>query len=517
MSPSLPPTIGPFQIQRLLGLGATAQVYLALHPTSGSQVAIKVFHPHLIASPDFAARFEREVRTAMALDHAGIVRVLDYGYDAGQAYLVMDYVSGPSLRAYQREQENRPLTTDEAVHLVAAVADTLAYLHSQGLVHRDVKPSNILLRDGRLDSPVLTDLGIARLLEATVDSASGTAAGTPAYMSPEQGLGKPVDARSDIYALGAVLFDLVTGQPPFQAESSYAVVLHHIHTSPPRPRDLRPDLPEAVQQVILKALAKNPEDRYPSAAAFAAALRQSLVARPRPVVRTLRRSHLFAGIAVLLLLVFAFAWVEDWLPVSSSWGNAAAARETPVVESLTLQGPPTVREAWLDPDLPDRLSIEDPKVHLQGPSTPDRIAYQLALPEMPPDAEVVSATVSVYAVPWGEDNRYASLAVYRLLQAWDPATANYQFPWTTPGLQPAVDYEADPLLVLDLADHLQSEGWLELDITSTVRAWLSGQPNHGLLLRLTDASFGMAHFWIYTGQYEDPDLRPKLDLVYRRP
>jgi hypothetical protein len=516
MSLSLPPTIGPFKIQRLLGMGATAQVYLAQDPTSNSPIAIKALHPHLSDSPSFSERFEQEALTARTLDHPGIVRVLDCGYEAGRAYLVMDYIRGPSLKSHLHENGNQPLAVGDAVQLTASVADALAYAHSQGIVHRDIKPSNILLRDGRLDSPVLTDFGIARLVEATLDTAPGTTVGTPAYISPEQGLGKPADARSDVYALGAVLFELVTGQPPFQAESPYAVVLHHVHSQPPRPRDLRPDLPVAVEKVILKALAKDPADRYATAAAFAAALRHSLAAKPAPARRPLQRAGLFIGMGLLLvLLLLGVAWTQGWLPFASP--GAIAARPTAIIDTLILQGAPAIREAWLDPDLPERVSVEDPKVHLQGPSTPDRIAYQLTLPDMPADAQVLTATLSLYTVPWGEDNRYATIAVHRLLRDWDPATANYQSPWTTPGLQPDVDYEANPFLTLPLDEHLHSEGWLDLDITSAVRDWLAGQPNHGLLLHLTDDSFGMAHLWVYTGEYEDPDLRPKLGLVYERP
>lgn len=511
------PRLGTYRTQRLLGTGATARVYQAGDPSSESEsVAIKILHPHLADAPDFGQQFEREVRTTQKLDHPGIVRVLEHGYDDDQPYLVMEYVPGPSLKRYLQERDG-PLPVKDAVRLVAAVADALAYAHGQSVIHRDVKPSNILLRDGCLDRPVLGDFGIARLLEATLDTASGRTLGTPAYISPEQGQGRPADARSDVYALGALLFELVTGHPPFEAESPYAVVLHHVHTPPPRPRDRRPELTPAVEAVILKALAKDPAERYPTAAAMAAALRQSLAATPASAPAR-RRPWLpvAAGVVVLLILsLLALAWWQGWLPIDGS--GAVAAPATPTVESLVLQGRPAVHEAWLDPDLPERVANEDPKVHLQGPSTPDRIAYRLALPELPAGAQILSATLSLYTVPWGEDNRYATVAAHRLLREWQPETANYLTPWSTPGLQAGVDYQDEPFRTIELDDLLHAEGWLEVDVTALVQDWLAGEPNHGLVIRLTGESYGMAHLWVYSGEYEDPNLRPRFSLAYRRP
>jgi hypothetical protein len=499
-----------------LGTGATARVYQARDPASGDEVAIKLLHPHLAGTAGLRTRFEREARASQALDHPGIVQVVDHGYQGDQAYLVMEYVPGPSLRTYLQERGG-PLEVEPAIRLAAALAEALDYAHSQGVIHRDIKPSNIVLCHGRLDQPVIGDFGLARLAEATLQTASGGTAGTPAYISPEQGQGRPADARSDVYALGAVLFELLTGRPPFEAESPYAVVLHHVHTPPPDPRDLRPGLPRAVADVVLRALAKDPGDRYASAGEFA----QACDAAPPTAPDTRRPSRpalvLVAAATLLVVLtgILLLAWSQGWLPGGRP--GAAAANATPAVEHLVLQGPPAVREAWLDPDLPQRIASEDPKVHLQGPSTPDRIACRLALPEMPAGSQVVSATLSLYTVPWGEDNRYATIAAHRLLRDWDPGTANYTSPWATPGLQAGVDYEAEPFLTLALDDRLQAEGWLEIDVTAPVGDWLAGQANHGFVLRMTDDSFGMAHLWVYTGLYEDPDLRPRLNLLYRRP
>ncbi|MFQ5343163.1 MAG: protein kinase [Anaerolineae bacterium] len=507
-------TLGHYHLLELLGQGAMAQVYRARDLDTDGEVAVKVLHSHLTADPEFTIRFEREARAAAGLDHPGIVSILDHGCEGDLHYVVMPLIDGPSLKAYLREQEDHTLPVAEAVNLVARLADALDHAHRQGVVHRDVKPPNVLLQAGDPEQPAITDFGVARMVEATVDTASGATLGTPAYMAPEQGEGKPADARSDVYALGAVLFELVTGRPPFQAESPYAVVLHHVHTPPPRPRSLRPDLPPAVEAVILRALAKNPADRYPSAAAFAADLRRSLTqpAQPRSRVPVLAA----AAAVVVLLLGGLLALYVGWLP-AGRFGGAVAAEATPVVQTLILQGAPAIRGAWLDPDLPDRAAVEDPKVHLQGPSTPDRIAYQLILPEMPAATDVLTATLSLYTAPWGEENRYATVAVYRILRDWDPTTATYVSPWASPGLQVGVDCEPAPFFTLKLDELLHNEGWLDLDVTSAVQGWLAGQPNYGVMLRMTDDSFGMAHLWVYTAEYDDPDLRPRLSLVYRQP
>ncbi len=515
-------TLGKYRLLQRLGSGGMAQVYRAHDPASGSEVAVKILYPHLTGNEGFVARFRREVQAAASLDHPHIIRVLDHGTDGDLSYLVMELVDGPSLKTVL-EQREEPLSPDEAVRLVATLADALEHAHRQGVVHRDVKPSNVLLRDGQLDSPVLTDFGVARMVEATVATAAGTTLGTPTYMAPEQGEGQPGDARSDIYALGVILYELLTSKPPFEAESPYALILHHIHTPPPPPRTLRPALPKALEAVTLRALAKEPAARYPSAAAFAAALRQSLGPATRPRLRPFGSAqgrplaYALAGIALLFLLTLFAAWRLSWLlGAPRPAGEVIAAKATPTI--LTLQGSPAITDTWLDPDLPNRPAFSDGKVHLQGPSTPDRIVYRLMLPEWPPEMELLTATLSLYTVPWkAENNRYATVTVHRLQRDWDPATATYATPWSSPGLQPDVDYELQPMTVVTLTRLLQNEGWLELDITPAVQDWLESQPNYGLAVRMSDDSFGMAHLWVYTAEYEDPNLWPKLTLIYQQP
>jgi len=266
--------------------------------------------------------------------------------------------------------------------------------------------------------------------------------------------------------------------------------------------------------VILRGLAKDPALRYQTAADFSADLAQALrqPAAARPPQRAWR--YIAAAIGLLLLVAAIFAWrAGGTLLGSRPAGEAVAAKATPAV--LVLQGSPAIVDTWLDPDLPDRPAFDDGKIHLQGPSTPDRLLYGVTLPEWPAGTELLTATLSLYTVPWGPDNRYATVTMHRMLRDWDLATATYAAPWANAGLTPDVDYQSAPLTALTLTTSLTEEGWLDLDILPAARAWLVGESNYGLLVRMTDDSFGMAHLWVYATEYENPDLWPKLTLVYQ--
>jgi tetratricopeptide (TPR) repeat protein len=264
-------TFGKYQIVERLGRGGMADVYRAYQPGMDRYVAIKIMHAHLSEDPDFITRFKREAQSVGALRHPNIVQVIDFDSQDDEYYMVMEYIKGDTLKTLLKQRGALPL--DEALDLLIKLADAVAYAHSQGMIHRDIKPANVLMSGPH--NPVLTDFGIARILTATGLTASGLAIGTPAYISPEAGRGEKVDERADIYSLGIVLYEMLTGVVPYDADTPYAVILKHINDPLPGPRQRIPDLPESVEQIILKALAKNRNDRFQSAAEFRDALQEA--------------------------------------------------------------------------------------------------------------------------------------------------------------------------------------------------------------------------------------------------
>lgn len=263
-------TLGGYRITAQIGKGGMASVFKAYQPSLERYVAIKVM-PAYYAEQDesFLKRFQREAKAIASLRHPNILIVLDYGEQDGITYIVMEYVESGTLT----DLMGRPLPADRMATLIEQVAAALDYAHQSGVVHRDIKPSNILLP--KPDWPLLTDFGLAKIVGGSQLTQSGTIAGTPAYMSPEQGRGDQIDARSDIYSLGIVLYEMATGAVPFQAETPMAVVVKHIIDPLPLPRTRNPDLPEGIERVILKALAKEPDDRYQQAGQLAAALNEA--------------------------------------------------------------------------------------------------------------------------------------------------------------------------------------------------------------------------------------------------
>ena len=282
-------TLGKYRIVARLGRGGMAEVYKAFQPGLNRYVAIKVMHAHLSEDPDFVKRFHREAQATGQLTHPNIVQALDFDDDAGIYYMVMQYINGPTLKDEFRARLQRGQEFDllEIGRIYSALGDAIDYAHARQMIHRDIKPANMMIdQEGQI---LLTDFGIARLMGGTQFTATGSMTGTPAYMSPEQGQGQKVDERSDIYTMGVILYELVIGQVPYEADTPIAVVMKHITEPLPQPRTLSPQLPAAVEQVIIKAMAKAPEDRYQTAGEMALALRAAVGLSPGD---TLRRNPL---------------------------------------------------------------------------------------------------------------------------------------------------------------------------------------------------------------------------------
>ena len=265
--------LGAYRIISRIGQGGMASVYKAYQPSMDRNVAIKVLPGQLAESPEFVTRFQQEARIIAKLEHPHILPVFDFGEDNGITYFVMRYFEAGTLKS---KMEAGPLPLDEIDRIFTQLADALGYAHARGVIHRDLKPANALVdADGNL---FLTDFGIAKLLESASPRLTQTDAimGTPAYISPEQARAEPVDQRSDIYSLGLILYEMVTGRVPYMADTPLAVILKHVSDPLPLPSMVKADIPPAIEQVILNALAKNPNDRFGTTAEFVSAWKRAL-------------------------------------------------------------------------------------------------------------------------------------------------------------------------------------------------------------------------------------------------
>jgi len=265
--------IGQYQIVEQIGKGGMATVYKAYQPAIDRHVAVKILPGEFANDPNFVKRFAHEAKAIAALEHPHILPVHDFGFEDKLNYMVVRYVKGGTLS----DLMGKPMPYERVVQIISNMARALDYAHRRGVVHRDIKPSNILVDEH--GEVLLTDFGIAKLIEdssSTQLTATGSVLGTPAYMAPEQAQGQKIDGRTDIYSLGVVLYELLTGRPPYEAETPYAVVFKHVNEPLPLPRSINPDIPEPLEQVVLKAMAKEPEQRFETAGQMAQALQEAL-------------------------------------------------------------------------------------------------------------------------------------------------------------------------------------------------------------------------------------------------
>lgn len=381
-------TIGRYKIVELLGRGGMAEVYKAYQASLDRYVAVKLMHTFLAEDPDFFNRFDREAKNVAALRHPHIIQIHDFDHEGEIYYMVMEFIDGGTLKdlleTLATQGERLPL--NEALRIVKDIGSALTYSHSRGMIHRDIKPANVMIdSSGRV---VLTDFGIAKMLTGTKYTASGSIMGTPTYMAPEQGLGKPGDERADIYSLGVMLYQLATGRLPFEADTPIAVILKHINDPLPPPRTINPDLPQGVERIIMKAMAKDVGQRYQKVSEMVADLSDldaaarielptSTVAANRPGEATIRaapdsrtgatvvgspeaataampprKKSLSLPIIVGGLAVLFIAGVAGAAAVAGGWAASAKTTETPSATSTTAPtatrppaGPPTVDPA----------------------------------------------------------------------------------------------------------------------------------------------------------------------------
>jgi serine/threonine protein kinase len=261
--------LGKYELIKRLGRGGMAEVYKAYHANLDRYVAIKIMHNFLADDPGLRGRFEREAQNIARLKHPHIVQVYDFEFDArdDSYYMVMELIEGINLKEYMATLriQSKPLLTLEALRIIRECASALDYAHKSGMIHRDVKPANLILDQTAGNRVVLTDFGISRLLTGTQHTVTGGLVGTPAYLSPEQGGGETGDERSDLYSLGVILYEMVTGELPYNSDTPLGLILRHMNDPIPSARKQNPALPPQVESVIGKLMAKDPADRYQTA------------------------------------------------------------------------------------------------------------------------------------------------------------------------------------------------------------------------------------------------------------
>jgi len=329
--------LGPYELHEVIGKGGMATVYRAHQPSMDRDVAIKIISPELAAEPEFAERFEREARIIARLQHPHILPVFDFGREGETIYLVMRLMEGGNLA---HELRGGALPIKRAIDLTRQIASALDYAHLRGIVHRDLKPTNVLLDN--LGNAYLTDFGIAKMLSGgptTGLTATGAVMGTPTYMAPEQWRAEPIDGRTDIYALGVIVYQMLCGQVPFSAETPHGLMYQHLDMDPPQPHTIKPDLPLTLEPVITKALAKRPEDRYASAGELAVALEEAIRQPSRLPEQTLFEQGR-SGVTAAELDALEDHMVEEDLLAHATADEAPD--EAPTMPTEQAPAPPTI-------------------------------------------------------------------------------------------------------------------------------------------------------------------------------
>ncbi len=375
-------SVGRYHILEQLGEGGMAVVYKGFDTRLERNVAIKVILSSQEQDEKFLKRFEREARALAQLSHPNIVKVLDYGDYEGVPYLVMEYIPGGILK----QKISKPIPWQEAARLLAPIARALEYAHQQKIIHRDIKPANILLTQS--GAPMLSDFGIAKLLEReeTVSlTGTGVGIGTPDYMAPEQGVGQAVDHRADIYALGIVFYEMVAGRTPYRADTPMAVIVKKVTEPLPRPKQFISDLPDSVERVLLKALAKEPDDRYAEMGSFATALESLAASGGRLEAERTREEQIreeATRIAVEPVVVSRppVRKKKVWWPWAVGCGGAACLAAV-VVLGIVMKQP------WFFPTTPSRSTPAPTQVSASVPTAGLTAVPTSSVPTQPQQAD----------------------------------------------------------------------------------------------------------------------------------
>lgn len=320
--------LGKYQIESVLGKGAMGVVYKAFDPNIARHVAIKTIHKNLLNTEmgrEMLARFRTEAQAVGRLTHPNIVNIFEFDQDQGTPYFVMEFVEGKDLKSFVKD--GRVLSPKDIVGIIDPVLQALAYTHQLGIVHRDIKPANVFITDKGVVK--IADFGIARLEDSEMTQV-GTVLGTPSYMSPEQCIGSVVDARSDLFSVGVMLYELLTGQKPFRGEQSTVIMTNVINTEPEPPSRLNKQVPAAFDAVLKKALAKNVNQRYQTAEAFRADLLKVVGAGTVPSVGGPSR----AVLAVAGVVLVALAAGGGWMLSRTTDTAQAIAVEQPAVPAI---------------------------------------------------------------------------------------------------------------------------------------------------------------------------------------
>ena len=379
--------LGRYKILRVIGRGAMGIVYEAIDPDIDRVVAIKTIN--LMLSPEemeqYEARFKQEIKAAGRLNHPNIVTIYDVGKTDNMAYMAMEFIDGCELKDLLKA--GLPLPIDVALNIIAQAAEGLAFAHSRDIIHRDVKPANIMLLENEEGMVAkITDFGIARMPASAVKTMTGMVLGSPRYMSPEQVIGKNISARSDVFSLGVVLYEALTGSAPFEADSISSIMYQTVHAPEQPPSSLNPDLDPELDAIVAKSLAKSPDDRFETMKAFARRLREVIRARAGETSFSLDQLRTARGMPAVTPRPLAFNMRAGTVAPESARDGTRLAPQMPAIAAIaaeTATPAPTPQSA---PAAPLAAKIAEPAKPPVAPAFSDDVP--VPVPTKPPAAKV---------------------------------------------------------------------------------------------------------------------------------